>query len=40
MTQEYNTDVARIIPIEIEDEIKKSFIEYAIYVGTYRLSLM
>ncbi len=32
MSQEYNTDVARIIPIEIEDEIKKSFIEYAMSV--------
>lgn len=32
MSEEYNTDVARIIPIEIEDEIKKSFIEYAMSV--------
>ncbi|MCK5757737.1 MAG: DNA gyrase subunit A, partial [Clostridiales bacterium] len=32
MAEEYNTDVARIIPIEIEDEIKKSFIEYAMSV--------
>lgn len=32
MSEEYNTDVARIIPIEIEDEIKRSFIEYAMSV--------
>ncbi len=32
MPEEYNTDVTRIIPIQIEDEIKKSFIEYAMSV--------
>lgn len=32
MSEEYNKDVARIIPIEIEDEIKKSFLEYAMSV--------
>jgi len=32
MSEQNNIDVARIIPIEIEDEIKKSFIEYAMSV--------
>lgn len=32
MSEDNNTAVARIIPIEIEDEIKKSFIEYAMSV--------
>ncbi len=32
MSEDNNIDVTRIIPIEIEDEIKKSFIEYAMSV--------
>ncbi|MBN1623305.1 MAG: DNA gyrase subunit A [Clostridia bacterium] len=32
MSENNNIDVTRIIPIEIEDEIKKSFIEYAMSV--------
>ncbi|MFO7612765.1 MAG: DNA gyrase subunit A [Clostridia bacterium] len=32
MPEENNKNVSRIIPIEIEDEIKKSFIEYAMSV--------
>ncbi len=32
MSENNNLDVTRIIPIEIEDEIKKSFIEYAMSV--------